>query len=298
MTLDCGYISPANKSEALRLLADGGGAGKLRICAGGTDLLLRIRSKKEEGTAIVDIANLGLDYIHEDAELIRIGAMASLTSVERFFSGQNQPLCLLSVSAGAVGCWQTRGLATLAGNVCTGLPSADAAVALLAVEAKVKLESVNGERVVPIEEFFVKPRTLALHTGEMVTELLVPKRSVAAGQRFGSDFIKIGRRKELFISVLSVACVLLLESDGAIAEARLAGGVLAPIPIRLYKTEEFLAGKKVTEDVLAAAADVMQGDVTARDSLRGSRRYRENAGAAIMRRVVHNSVNHAMEVCV
>jgi CO/xanthine dehydrogenase FAD-binding subunit len=296
MMLDCGYESPANKAEALRLLADNKGAGNLRICAGGTDLLPRIRSKKEDKPTIVDIARLGLDYINEEADYIKIGAMTSLSSVERFFGGQHQPLRLLSISSGRIGCWQTRNLATLMGNVCVGLPSADAAVTLLAIEAKVKVESLRGERVIPIEEFFVKPRTLALEPDEMATELLIPKQTAAAGQRVGSDFIKIGRRKELFISVLSIGCALSFEPDGTVAKARLAGGVLAPVPVRLHKTEAFLTGKKVTEEVLIAASDVMLSDIKARDSLRGSKRYRENAGAAIMRRVVRGSANCALGV--
>jgi len=291
MMLDCEYLSPVSREEALQILADSEGTHNLRIFAGGTDLLPRIRNKKEDKPTIVDISHLGLDYIREAEDYIVVGAMATLSAVESFFQKQKQPLSLLSISSGKVGCWQTRNLATLMGNVCVGLTSADAAITLLTLEASIKAVSLRGERIIPIEEFFIAPRNTAIRPDELATEILIPKQEAFSGRYFGSDFIKVGRRKELFISVLSIGCVLLLENDGLIVKARLAGGVLAPVPVRLYKTEEFLAGKKASEEVLKVASDIMLSDISARDSIRGSKRYRESAGAAIMRRAVLNSVN-------
>lgn len=289
MILNCGYYAPANKEEALHLLANNSGVENLRIFAGGTDLLLRIRSKKEENPTIVDIANLKLNYITEEEDCIRVGAMATLSQVQAVFARLPEPLCLLGISSGWVGCWQTRNTATLVGNICTGLPSADAAITLLCLEAQVRAESVRGQRLIPIDALFVEPRKLALEADELVTEIVVPKQTSAAGSRFGSNFEKIGPRRELFISVLSVGCLLQTDGVGTIEKARLACGLLAPIPIRLYRTEEFLVGKKATEDVLAQAGEIMLTEIKPRDSYRGSKKYREVAGVNVMKRVVQRS---------
>ncbi|MDR2909413.1 MAG: FAD binding domain-containing protein [Oscillospiraceae bacterium] len=293
MRLNCGYEAPACKAEALRLLAVNSGVRNLRIFAGGTDLLLRVRAGKEKDPTVLDISGLGLDYIEEEADLIRVGAMVTLSRAQKFFADLPEPLRLQSVSSGRVGCWQTRNVATLAGNVCTGLPSADAAVTLLCLEAGIRAESVRGSRLIPIDEFFKGPRRLALEEDEMVTEIVIPKPIAPDGGRFGGDFEKLGRRGELFISVLSVGCLLQLNAAGAVEKARLACGVLAPAPIRLYETEKFLAGKNLTDDLLLKAGEVMRGEIKPRDSYRGSRRYREAAGVNVMKRVVKKSAERA-----
>lgn len=295
MRLLCEYECPKSMAQAFELLASNTEERNLRILAGGTDLLLRVRSKKEEDDlVVVDISRMGLDYIREEPDGIHVGAMTTLNTAEHFFANMAQPLCLLKASAGRVGCWQTRNLATLMGNVCTGLTSADAAVSLLALDAQIVAESARGVRRIPLAEFFVKPRQLALKKDELATEVVLSKPA-APGCRFGSDFEKIGRRKELFISVLSVACVLALDEDGRICHIRLASGVLTPVPARLYNTEAFLVGKAPTEDVLSEASQIMRREIAPRDSVRGSKYYRENAGTAVMRRVVRNSAARALE---
>ena len=296
MMLNCEYEAPACKTEALQLLAEKNETANLRIYAGGTDLLRRVRGNFEPNSTIIDISRLGLNYIKEEGDCIRVGAMATLSHVQSIFLRQPEPLHLQSISSGWVGCWQTRNVATLAGNVCAGLPSADATVTLLCLEAKVQTESVRGERIIPVDEFFVRPRKLALEPDELVTEIIIPKQSASNGSRFGSEFEKIGRRKEMFISVLSIGCVLLIGTDGTIEKARLACGVLAPIPIRLYRTEEFFASKKLTDDVIAHAGDLMRDEIKPRDSYRSSRKYRENAGVNVMKRVVLRSAERAKEV--
>lgn len=271
---------PASVEEAATLLAQHG--RDIRICAGGTDLFVLHRKGKSLSRYLMDLSGLGLDQIREEADgRISLGAMATLTSIHDAPLLQREPFRCLREAAGHVGSRQIRNMATGVGNVCTGLPSADAAVALLALDAAVKVRSVRGTRLVPITEFFLAPRTVSLDADEFVTEILLPAPDGADSQ---SRFRKVGPRRELFISVFSVALWLRPGADGTVAHAAIAMGVMAPVPVRLPKTEAYLLGKPLSEAVIAQALAVMQTEVRPRSSHHGSEEYRRKLAENVLGR--------------
>lgn len=281
--MSCDYIAAKTIEEAISALQSNDGA---KLIAGGTDILIRMRSGKEKPSVLVDIAPTGLNYITQSEGFIHIGAMARMTDVNENSLFGEEPYDLLRRAAGRVGSWQTRNLATLAGNICTGISSADTAVALLVLDASIRIAGKNGERTIPASEFFLAHRKIAINRDEMVVEALIPLYK----GRWGSYFEKIGKRKELFISVLNIAVAACTHSDGRIQTIRVAMGTVAPIPKRLCKTEAYLADKYPSEEVFRNACEIMQNEISPRSSVHCSREYRVAVGSTLLMRALHASI--------
>lgn len=259
---------PSSQEQALALLAELGDA--LQICAGGTDLLVMLRKGKTEAPFLMDISGLDLSGIREEEDHISIGALATLTDVQESPLLNKEPYRFLQRAAGWVGSPQIRNAATLAGNLCTGIPSADTSTPLLALDARVRLASVRRTREIPLTGFFLAPRKTALEADEMVTEVLLPR--FPSGD-YRTEFRKVGTRKELFISIFHIAS--LLEMEGPLVKrARFAMGVMAPVPVRLFRTEELLTGKSLTPALIDEALETMKTEVHPRTSRHASKEYR------------------------
>ncbi len=271
---------PTSVEEAVRLLHDY--QNDIRICAGGTDLFVMMRKGKSPCRYLLDISGTGLDSVRRESDgTIRIGASVTLTKA------QYDPLLAggafecLREACGHVGSLQIRNAATLVGNICTGIPSADIATPLLVLEARVRAESVRGERIIPMDEFFKGPRKIALEPDEMVTEVILDAPSPDAA--IASRFRKVGPRKELVISIFNIA--VLAELCGDVAKrVRIAMGVVAPIPVRLNKTEAFLEGKPLEPSVVEEAIGLMQTEIAPRTSLHGSEAYRRLLAENLLRK--------------
>lgn len=271
---------PATMDEAAALLAEH--QNDIRVCAGGTDLFVMMRKGKHLSRHLLDISGLGLDYIREhDDGTVSIGAGVTLTEVAGSAVLNRPPYRALQTAARHVGSLQIRNMATLAGNICTGITSADTAVPLLTLDTQVTLVSTRGTRTLPLTEFFIRPRQNAVEPDELVTELRLNVK--------GSEtdclayFRKVGTRKELLISIFNAAALLLKNGDGSLCSAALAMGVAAPIPIRLPETEAFLSGKTLDRNVIERAVEIMQTEIRPRSSHHGSEEYRRLLAENILR---------------
>ena len=270
---------PASIEEAVTLLAHH--CGEMQICAGGTDLFVMMRKGKSQCRYLLDISGLNLASITKKPDgTISIGAGVTLSEVQRNEYLSHPAFQALQKAARHVGSLQIRNMATLVGNICTGITSADTAVPLLALDAHVKLVSKHGSRILPLTEFFIKPRQTAVESDELVTEIILKDYQ---DTRCQSYFRKVGTRKELLISIFNAAALLFLADDGTVRSAMLAMGVVAPIPIRLLKTEAFLTGKKMDNEVVEKAVAIMQEEIHPRSSFHGSEEYRRLLAANILR---------------
>src|SRR6266478_8201974 len=146
------YHSPTTLAEAATLLAEEGRT----VIAGGTDLLVNPRYMVGV-REVVDIRKLGLDYISEENGWLHIGAGATMRGVAKHAVVQTLADGILARGAAVCGSPNIRNMATLAGNVASALPSADTPPALLALDAQVVLVGKQGERVVPLDSFFIGP---------------------------------------------------------------------------------------------------------------------------------------------
>ena len=233
------YRKPKNLNEALKLLKE---LGDAKPIAGGTDLMVDMKIGRVKTRNLIDISDLReIRKIEFHKDSIIIGAAVTLQEIinnERI----RREIPILVEAAENLGSWQIRNVATIGGNICNASPAADMAPPLLILNSKLKLSSINGDRVIPLEKFFKGPRQTELMVDELLTEIIVPRESCNAGMKF----IKIGRRRAHTLSIVAVAVAVRTMED-KIEYVRIALNSIAPTPIRAYKTEEELIGSRVNE---------------------------------------------------
>ena len=267
------YHSPTTLAEAAALLAE----VSRTIIAGGTDLLVNPRFMVGVGE-IVDIGRLGLNFLVEEQGWLRIGAGATMRTVAQHARVQGLANDILARSAAVCGSPNIRNMATLAGNVASALPSADTPPALLALNAQVVLVGIHGERLVPLDSFFVGPAR-SVREREIISELRIP---LASSDGLRGGFYKIGRTTE-DISIVNAAATLLMK-DGRITAARLALGAVAPIPLRVVRAEEALIGQPAIEETFRQLAEIVRDEVRPINDQRASAAYRRSmSGVAVTR---------------
>ncbi len=250
------YHAPKSVEEAVELLSRYG--EEASILAGGTDLLVKMKQRLIEPKHIIDIKRIkDLTGIREEEDGIHIGAATKLRTLERSKLIEEK-LPVLHEAVITMGSIQIRNMATIGGNLCNASPSADAATPLLALNAEAKIVGSEGERIVPLEEFFIGPGRTVLKQDEMLVEVISPYLP----ENSGTSFMKIGWTN-FDIATVNLAVVLKLEGE-VVDECRIALGGCAPTPIRVHKAEDFLRGKKLTDEVLEEAANIVSGHVRPR----------------------------------
>lgn len=266
------YARPTRLTEALALL----GEGERAILAGGTDHY-PARVGRPLNEDILDLTAVReLRGITAGTADWRIGATTTWTDV---LEAKLPPLFEgLKLAAREVGGVQIQNSGTVAGNLCNASPAADGVPPLLALDATIEITGTGGKRTLPLEQFIVGPRKTALRPGEIVTAIVVPKPKHAAK----SDFLKLGARTYLVISIAMVAIVLEHE-DGSIRTARVAVGSCSPVARRLPALEQALVGRPLAH--LSACVQVEHLEPLAPiDDVRGSGGYRKDAVFTLIRR--------------
>ena len=268
-----GYARPTRTDQALALLARGGQT----ILAGGTDFYpSRVGITPRDD--VVDITALSdLQGIEEREKDWRFGAATTWTEV---IDAKLPPLFDgLKLAAREVGGMQVQNAGTVAGNLCNASPAADGVPALLALDAIVEIAAADARRALPLDQFILGPRKTALRVGELVTSVLVPKPAHPAR----SDFLKLGARKYLVISIAMVACVLEVE-DGIVQKARVAVGSCSPVAVRLPELEGALTGKPLDRNLAGHARPRHLAPLSPIDDVRASASYRKEAALTLIRR--------------
>jgi len=264
-----GYFEVETVSEATLLLELN---PNLKIIAGGTDVLIKMHGgqiKEAELLSLRKIKSLATIRKSEDGTIV-IGPMATFSQIF------NDPILretipILTEAAIAMGGPQIRNIATIGGNVCNGVTSADSASSLFVLNARLKLQSQRGERVVSIHEFYLGPGKVALQPDEILTEIIIPEDY----QGFGGHYIKFAMRKAMDIATLAVAVVCKLQ-DATFEEVRIGLGVAGPTPLRCTDAEAYAKGKTVSYETLAEIGRLAVSSAKARTSWRASKDYREH----------------------
>lgn len=284
------YLMPASLEEALAMLADR--QGKAWVIAGGTDVVPELRRRGKQAETLVDISRLpDMDGISQEGDDIVLGGL--VTHARAADSALIQEKAgALAAGCKAVGSPQIRNVATLAGNLVSGQPAADASIPLLALGAQVTIASATGERQVPLSEFFVDVgKTVLDPRREILTKIRFP--GLGPGQ--GSSYQRLSKRKALTLPMLVCAVVVAADAaKGVIDSAAIALGPVAPVPFRESQTEAFLAGAKISRDTLAQAAETALAQCNPRDSLlRGSCDYRQEMVKVLVRRGLASALAQA-----
>lgn len=267
-----------NSKEALFSALEQYRDQQVSLMAGGTDLIPALRDRKKQADYIIDLEGLGLDYIKLIDDEIKIGALTTFRALTRS-SVVRQYAPILAKAAGGLGAVQTQNLATVGGNLCSALPSADSATPLLVYDAKLLLTSKNGNREVNVADFHTCARESVLEKGEILEEIIIK----VVGSRKAS-FEKVGRRKGMSLAILNCSTAFCLDENGDIQDARIALGAAAAVPIRVEKAEALLNGNKPTGDLFKQAGQVVYDSINPRSSIRGSAEYRKLLAKALVTR--------------
>jgi carbon-monoxide dehydrogenase medium subunit len=278
---------PSTVQECLAALADGG--GEVKMVAGGTDLLPQMKNGLVKPVKVVDLSGIAeLQRLEVDGGgALHIGSAVSARVVEL------SPLVRdafvgVAEGAGVIGSHQVRNLATVGGNVCNAAPSADVSPPLVALDAVVVIAGPDGQRLLPITDFFQGVRRTALQPGEVVVELVVPKPEAGTG----STYLRHTPRRELDIAVVGVGTALTI-AEGKCTKARIALGAVAPVIVRATEAEASLVGQEITSELLDKAASLAVGSAKPISDQRGSAEYRLHLTRVLTRRTLQTAYERA-----
>lgn len=258
------FVRPADLDEALRMLRDEPDA---TVVAGSTDWGVEVNLRGRRTPLTVAIEHLPeLREVRVDDSAIEVGAALSLSEVQRRLGGR---VPLLDALFPQFASPLIRNRATLGGNLGTASPIGDAAPALLALEARLVLVSVDGEREVDLAEYFTGYRQTVRRPDELIRAIRIPMplANLAA-------FHKVAKRRYDDISSVAVGFAIDLEDDGTVAAARIGLGGVAATPIRARATEAALAGRRWDLDTVRDAASVLGDEGTPMSDHRASAEYR------------------------
>lgn len=274
-------LRPKTTEEALKLMSDN--RGEIWPLAGGTNVMVEIRHGKKAPVALLDLSGVReFDYIRRREGVWEIGPLATHARLGDHPDLAGGPLRALALAASTVGGVQIRNRGTLAGNVQNASPAADAALALLTLDARVRLASCRGEREVPIAGYFTGPGRTVKEPDELIVGILIPDPSPEAR----STFLKLGKRNALAISVVSVAAFLEVGPDGAVSCCRVALGAVAPVPVRAVSVERNLEGRVLNGVSILKAVKAVPADISPISDIRATAEYRVHCARVLVARAL------------
>ena len=272
------FEAPETVEDAVRLLADADGGAK--ALAGGTDLLVQLRTDFVRPGLIVDLKRIpALMDVTVNGEKICVGAAVSGATlgkngaVKAAWPGVVEALEL-------IGSTQIQGRASLGGNLCNGSPAADSVPALIAAGAVCEITGPGGTRSVPVEDVITGPGQLCLDPGEIVVSFVMPKPP----PRSGDAYLRFIPRTEMDIAVVGAGVTLTLDEAGVCTHARLSLGAVAPRPLLVADGARALIGTKVDDDALANLAAAASAACNPIDDKRGTIEYRVKVAGVLARR--------------
>ena len=270
------YFAPATAQEAVKALAAAGA----RPMAGGTDLLVQLRSGRAKPAAIVDLKRVaGAIGVREEAGGFVIGAatpgalLGEHAALARAWPGVVE-------AANLIGSTQVQGRASLAGNLCNASPAADSVPAMIAARAVCVIEGPAGRREAPVESICTGPGKTSLAPGEFILEIRLPPRPA----RSGDAYLRLIPRTEMDIAVVGAGVSLCLDGAGKVTSAHVALGAVAPTALLVAAAGEALVGTTLDEAALAALDAAARAACRPIDDKRGTVDYRTKIAGVLARR--------------
>ena len=281
------YIKPKSMEEALGLLTNSDN-GKYKVYAGGTDVIPKLKGRETAKPEIlIDLKGIpNLNYIDYDEEKgLRIGALATIRSVATS-SIVSEKFPVLSQAAGKIASTQVQNRGTIAGNICSAVPSADSAPALLCLGASLSCVKENGERQIGIDAFFKGPNETALNPDELLKEIQIPPMP----KNSHGVYIKLSPRSRMDLAVVGAATVLRAE-DGVIKDIKIGLGAVSPTPMRAREAERMLLDHKADPELIAQTARRAGEESKPISDHRGSAAYRKMMVEVLVKRAIHQALS-------
>jgi carbon-monoxide dehydrogenase medium subunit len=272
------YEAPTTSKEAAKLMAKA--KGKAFVLAGGTDLLVRMKSGAVTPELIVDIKRIpATQTITRTPSGFRVGAgvsgatMAKNAALKKAWPGVVEATNL-------IGSDQIQGRCTMAGNLCNASPAADSVPALVAASAKVAVVGPKGRRSLAVEKVVTGPGKTSLAKGEFIEAINLPKPP----PRSGDAYLRFIPRTEMDIAVCSAGVSLTLGAKGVVSKARVTLGAVAPTVLLVVEAAKAIIGSKLDDDALAKLAAACEAACKPIDDMRGTIEFRTEVAGVLARR--------------
>lgn len=259
------YFKPQSIKAAYDIIQQEGGS--IRFLAGGTDLLVRIKSRHIVPDIVVDLKSLpelnsGIQIVGQD---IQIGALTTFSKIS------TDPVILehfpaLADAASEVGSVQIRNRATIGGNICNSSPAADSLPPLFIYGAKVKLISKESSRELPIGSFLLGPGKNALEKGELLAGLVVP----IPGNDQAASFTRLTRRRGADLATINLCCQVYRGG-----KTRFAVGAAAPVPFIVEDASSVLSDPEGDPAAKKALVGELMQAASPITDVRASKEYRQ-----------------------
>ncbi len=276
------YVEPKTVSEACRFLRQ---HEEAKLLAGGASLIVLQKNGLIRPSHLVNLKTIkGLDTIEQDEEGLRIGALVRHRDI--LFSQAVRKHCpILSEAASKIATPPIRAMGTIGGSLCHGDPSADFPPSLIALGARLKLVSDEGERVVPVETFFAGYYETLLSPAEILTEIRIPSLSpLSSGSYLTLEQVTNA------VAIAAAAAVLSLDDNGVCTYGAVGLGGLASTPLKVEKAQEMLVGKKIGEAEIDRVAKEARAICNPTGNLYASAEYRREMAYVLTRRALNETL--------
>ena len=286
------YLRPKSLNEAISMKEEHGPLAY--FWAGGTDITLHWKQEKFHPKYCIDINYLnGLKGINILDDKIIIGAKTSLWEIER--SGERHILLRTLSDITKLMCTpQTRSLATIAGNICTASPAADLTPALMAMGANITAEGSNGQRTIPLKNFFKGVNKTLLNDGEIVVEISIPiNKSVTKA----ASYKRVDRTVVDIALVNSSSCIS-INTQGIILDSKIALGAVAPVVILVEDAKDVIIGKSLDEldsKLINKVCEISSSIAKPITDVRASKEYRSDMIGVMTKRSLLNTIAQLKE---
>ncbi len=272
------YEAPETTKAAVSLLAKA--KGSAYVLAGGSDLLVRMRTGFIEPDLVVDIKRIkSMSEVKKTATGFSIGAAVPCAAL-----GENKALVKawpgLVEAANLIGSKQVQGRCTITGNMCNAGPAADSVPAMVAAGARAVIQGPKGKRVIPVEQVAIAPGKTSLKRGELVELILLPERK----PKSGDAYLRFIPRSEMDIAVVSAGVNLTLDAKGVVTSARVALGAVAPTVLLVDAAAKAIIGSKLDDAALEKLGAAASAACRPIDDKRGTIEFRTKVAAVLAKR--------------
>ena len=288
---DFEYSVARTVGEAVSLLAEKGNLA--RPLAGGTDILVQLRSGRRRLERLVEIKDIPEvnELSYDPQQGLRLGAAVPCYRIYQDEQVAQAYPGLIDVAA-LIGGIQIQGRATLGGNLCNAAPSADAVPALIALGAVCSIAGPNGTTEVPVEDVCTAPGQTILKDGDLLVSFHIP----APQQHSGAHYLRFIPRNEMDIAVAGVGSSVVLDASGkSFVSARVSLASVAPTPLFVEEAGAALAGKEITDEAIDNAAEAAMAAARPIDDMRGTIRQRRHLVGVLTRRTLRGAIERAKE---
>ena len=282
---DTQYLAASTIEEAVN--AHSKANGSARFLAGGTDLLVQIKSGIRKPNLVIDVKKIvELNSIEEISENeFVVGASVSGVNLNRnkkfskLWPGVLEAFRL-------IGSEQIQGRASLGGNICNGSPAGDSVPALIAAGCIALIAGPNGKREIPIEEFHIGPGKTVLDNGEMLVSLKFPKREINSSD----TYLRMTPRTEMDIAVVGCGVNITFENNVCTA-ARVSLGAVAPTPLLIKEASKIMIGSDLNSEILDKVSKICMDSCDPIDDKRGTIDYRTKVAGVLFKRATLTTID-------